>query len=487
MTHGLNVTALDFHTIHPLLQQQKITCRQLVEHCLTKINEGIALNAFISVFATQALHRAAVIDEKIRQACAGPLAGLVVAVKDNILVKGERTTCGSKMLSGFIAPYNATVIERLEAADAIIIGKTNMDEFGMGSSNENSYFGAVRNPFDQSHVAGGSSGGSAAAVAAGMCLAALSSDTGGSVRQPAAFCGIVGLKPTYGRVSRYGLVAYASSCDQIGIMARTVTDTATVLECIAGYDERDSTALAESVPSYSEALAAPLERLRIGLPAEYLGPGLNPEVRAGVERCVGLLEQAGTAIVRISLPHTEFAVAAYYILATAEASSNLARYDGIRYGYRTAHSAKWEEMVADSRSEGFGEEVKRRIMWGTYVLSAGYYDAYYRKAQQVRTLIKSDFSRAFEKCDCILAPTTPTTAFALGEKLADPLVMYLSDVYTVAANLAGLPALALPVGFDSRHLPIGIQLLVKPLHEQTALRVGYRLEQLLTHASITSR
>lgn len=486
MTHGLNLTALDFHAIQHLLRQQKITCRQLVEHYLTRIDEGCALNAFISVFATQALARADAIDKKIRQYRAGPLAGLVIAVKDNILVKGERTTCGSKMLSNFIAPYQATVIERLEAADAIVIGKTNLDEFGMGSSNENSYFGAVCNPFDPSHVAGGSSGGSAAAVAAGMSLAALGSDTGGSVRQPAAFCGLVGLKPTYGRVSRYGLVAFASSLDQIGILARRVADTAAVLEIIAGPDARDATAIAEPVPAYAEALKEPIDQLKIGLPVEYLGPGLNAEVRARVECCAELLEAAGTPVVAVSLPHSEYAVAAYYILASAEASSNLARYDGVRYGHRAAAATQWEEMYVESRSQGFGEEVKRRILWGTYVLSAGYYEAYYRRAQQVRTLIRSDFSRAFELCDCLLMPTTPTTAFAIGEKVADPLVMYLSDVYTVAASLAGLPALALPAGFDSQHLPIGIQLLAKPFHETTALQVGYSLEKLLAHAGITS-
>ena len=439
----------DFISFHSLLVNNKISCYDITEYYLKKIDEGMYLNAFISILRDRALVRAEAVDQKVKQSHAGKLAGLIIVIKDNINIKGEKTTCGSRMLSNFVSPYDATVIKKLEAADAIIVAKTNLDEFAMGSSNENSYFGAVKNPHDISRVPGGSSGGSAAAVFADLAMAALGSDTGGSIRQPASFCGVVGLKPSYGRVSRFGLVAFASSLDQIGPITRSVADSALILEVIAGYDPMDSTSADVPVPEYSKSIKKPINNLKIGLPEEFLGAGLHVEVKNRLDKCCEVLKKQGAEIVTISLPHTEYAIAAYYILATAEASSNLARYDGARYGYRAEPILDLQEMYVASRSEGFGEEVKRRIMLGTYVLSAGYYEAYYRKAQQVRTLIKRDFDRAFETCDCILTPTCPTTAFKIGEKIGNPLTMYLSDIFTVSANLAWLPALSIPYGNDS--------------------------------------
>jgi aspartyl-tRNA(Asn)/glutamyl-tRNA(Gln) amidotransferase subunit A len=401
---------------------------------------------------------------------------MVVGIKDVLCMKGKRVTCGSKILENFISPYDATVIERLQAADAILIGKTNMDEFAMGSSTENSAYGPSLNPVDETLVPGGSSGGSAVAVAAGLSMTALGSDTGGSIRQPAALCGIVGMKPTYGRVSRYGLVAFASSLDQIGPFGTTVSDVASVLEVIMGHDASDSTSVNKPVPKFVEQLGNGVAGLRIGLPKEYFTDALNAEIRAAIMKKVDALKSAGAIIKEVSLPNSEYTIATYYIIATAEASSNLARFDGARYGYRAKGAKSLLEMYTKSRSEGFGDEVKRRIMLGTYVLSAGYYDAYYRKGQKVRRLIKEDFDKAFTEVDVIVGPTTPGTAFKIGEKTDDPLQMYLSDIYTVSANLAGIPGLSLPCGVDGKKLPIGLQILGKHFDEETMLRVGHFLE-----------
>ncbi len=476
----MNVAIEDFAyaEIREKLDRKEVSCKSLTNDYLTRIDEGKLYNAFISILERRALQRAAQIDARLNSGTAGRLAGLIIAIKDNICIRDTITTCGSRILGNYVSPYDATVIRKLEAEDAIIIGKTNMDEFAMGSSTENSYFGTVRNPHDPSRVPGGSSGGSAAAVAAGMAMAALGSDTGGSIRQPAAFCGVVGMKPTYGRVSRFGLVAFASSLDQIGPLTKDVADNALILEIIAGHDERDSTSADRPVPHYSRAMMQEPGKLRIGLPKEYYTTGLNTEVRSAIEKSISILEKAaGAEIIDISLPHTEYAIADYYILATAEASSNLARFDGARYGVRADASPNLEAMYVQSRSQGFGDEVKRRIMLGTYALSAGYYDAYYRKAQQVRTLIVQDFNQAFDRCDCLITPTAPTTAFRIGEKADDPLAMYLSDIYTVPANLAGLPGLSLPCGSDSQGLPIGLQILGKPFDEELLFRVAHFLEQ----------
>ena len=396
-----------------------------------------------------------------------------MAIKDNICVTGMQTSCGSRILGPYHPPYDATVIERLRAAGAVIIGKTNCDEFAMGSSNENSAFGPVKNPWDISRVPGGSSGGSAAAVAAGIVPVALGSDTGGSVRQPAALCGVIGLKPTYGRVSRYGLVAFGSSLDQIGVLARNVSDAASVLQVIAGRDPHDATTADVPVPDYSAELNEDVRGLRIGVSRALLGEGLDPEVRSAIDKSIDAYRELGAEIVDVDLPHAQYAIAVYYIIATAEASSNLARYDGVRYGFRAEDAPALREMYRKTRDEGFGPEVKRRIMLGTYVLSAGYYDAYYLKAQKVRTLLRQDFANAFEKCDAVLTPTTPTPAFMFGEKSDDPLAMYLNDIYTVTANLAGVPGISVPCGLSSEGLPIGLQLLGPNWSEARLLRLAH--------------
>jgi len=449
-----------------------------VEHYLNRINEGSDVNAFISIFGQEAKDKARELDRRNAVSDDRSPAAMVIAVKDNIHIAGHRTTCGSKLLANFVSPYHATVIEKLIAADAIFIGKTNMDEFAMGSSNETSYFGPVKNPHDLTRVPGGSSGGSAAAVAAGMACAALGSDTGGSVRQPAALCGVVGLKPTYGRVSRYGLVAFASSLDQIGVITRTVADNAIILQTIAGQDPLDATSAAEPVPNYLEQYRNPAEGMRIGIPAEFFGEGIQSEVNACIQKCVAKLQEFGVRPVEISLPHSGHAIATYYIIAAAEASSNLARFDGAHFGYRSRGARTLDEMYRQTRTEGFGDEVKRRIMLGTFVLSSGYYEAYYRRAQKVRTLITRDFTDAFSRCDCLLTPTSPTTAFRLGERMNDPLSMYLSDIFTVSANLAGIPALSLPCGFDSNGLPVGVQLMASPFAESTLYQIGHLIEQI---------
>ncbi|MDD5428120.1 MAG: Asp-tRNA(Asn)/Glu-tRNA(Gln) amidotransferase subunit GatA [Candidatus Omnitrophica bacterium] len=407
----------------------------------------------------------------------GRLAGVPVLLKDNICVKGEPTTCASKILAGFRPPYDATVTRKLKDAGAVLIGKANMDEFAFGSSCETSCYGPTKNPWDTARIPGGSSGGSAAAVASDETILALGSDTGGSIRQPAALCGVVGLKPTYGRVSRYGLIAFASSLDQIGPITKDTEDAALLLSVIAGYDEMDSTSVDLPVPDYSKALTKNVKGLRIGVPKEYFIEGLDKEVEASVRSAVALLKSLGAEVKEISLPHTEYAVSTYYIVATAEASSNLARFDGVQYGLRADNAKDMIDMYIKTRSQGFGNEAKRRILLGTYCLSTGYYDAYYLKAQKVRTKIREDFDKAFRACDCIITPTSPTPAFKIGEKTNDPLSMYLSDIYTIPANLAGLPAISIPCGFSKEGLPIGMQILAKAFDEETIFRAAYTFEQ----------
>jgi len=465
-----------FDATRKAIESGTTTVERVTEHYLDEIQNKKRLNAFLSVFSEKALERAREVDKKIAAGNAGKLAGMVVAIKDVLNLKDSTTTCGSKILQNYSSLYTATAVQRLLDEDAVIIGKTNMDEFAMGSSTENSAYGPVLNPVNETKVPGGSSGGSCVAVAAGMSHTALGTDTGGSIRQPASFCGVVGLKPTYGRVSRYGLVALSSSFDQIGPFANSVADAARVLQVIAGHDKMDSTSAEIPVPDYLAFLTKDVKGMRIGLPREAFTEGLNAEVRQAIEKSIDKLRAAGAEMVEVGLPHSEYNISAYYILMTAEASSNLARYDGARYGYRSQGVRDLTEMYVKSRSEGFGAETKRRIMLGTYVLSAGYYDAYYRKAQKVRRLIQNDFFNAFKTVDCILMPTAPTTAFGFGEKVDDPLAMYLSDIYTVSANLAGIPGISVPCGTDSRGLPIGVQLLGKQFDEGTILRVADFLE-----------
>ncbi len=461
-----------------LQEAGRATAAEIADAFLAAVrNREPAVRAFVHLDESAVRQQAAAVDAK-RKAGArlGPLAGVPVALKDVLCTRGVPTTCGSRMLAGFVPPYDAHVVERLKAADAVLIGKTNMDEFAMGSSTENSVTGPTRNPWDPARIPGGSSGGSAAAVAAGFAPLALGTDTGGSIRQPAALCGVVGLKPTYGRVSRYGLVAFASSLDQVGPFARTVADAARLLGVIAGHDPRDSTSVDRPVPAYTKTLNDPLPGLRIGVPREFFGEGLDAEVEAAVRAALKEYEKRGATLVDVSLPHSPYALAAYYIVAPAEASSNLARYDGMHYGHRTREEADLVGTYAKSRSEGFGPEVKRRVMIGTYVLSSGYKDAYYVKALKVRRLVKRDFDEAFAACDVVAGPTAPTPAFPIGAKADDPLAMYLSDVYTVSANLAGLPGVSVPCGFTKAGLPIGLQLLAPPFEEERLLRAARTYE-----------
>jgi aspartyl-tRNA(Asn)/glutamyl-tRNA(Gln) amidotransferase subunit A len=435
-----------------------------------------ALNAYVTVDANASLAQAKTADELLSKGQAQPLTGIPIAQKDIFCAKGWRTTCGSRMLSDFIAPYDAHVIEQFNHAGAINLGKTNMDEFAMGSSNETSYFGPVRNPWDQNRVPGGSSGGAASAVAARLCAAATGTDTGGSIRQPAALCGITGIKPTYGTVSRYGMIAFASSLDQAGPMARSAEDCALMLNTMTGFDERDSTSLPREKEDYVRNLDQPLKGLRIGLPKEFFAEGLSPDVAALVENALAEYRKLGAVTVDISLPNSKLAVPVYYVLAPAEASSNLSRYDGVRYGYRAPEYTDLADMYEKSRSQGFGAEVKRRIMIGTYVLSHGYYDAYYLQAQKIRRLIAQDFTEAFRQCDVIMGPTSPSTAFNLGEKGDDPVQMYLSDIYTIAVNLAGLPGMSIPCGFGANNMPAGLQIIGNYFEEARMLNVAHQYQ-----------
>ena len=464
-----------------VLERGGATARQLTESVFERIQEvDSEINAYLTLDEEGAFRKADDVDRRIAAGRpVGSLAGIPIALKDLLCTKGLRTTCASRILGSFIPPYDATVVARLHEADAVIVGKLNMDEFAMGSSNENSAFGPVRNPVSADRVTGGSSGGSAAAVAAGETVLALGSDTGGSIRLPASFCGVVGLKPTYGRVSRYGLVAFASSLDQIGPVTRDVADAALLLGVISGHDPLDSTSVDLPVPDYSASLEAGVEGLSVGLPKEYFVEGLDPDVHESVMRGVKRLEDAGARVREVSLPvagHPEYAIAAYYIIATGEASSNLARYDGVRYGLRT-EEADLIEMYRTTRRRGFGPEVKRRIMLGTYTLSAGYYDAYYLKAQRARTLIKADFDRTLEDCDVVAGPVSPTPPFKIGEKIDNPLQMYLSDIYTVSVNLAGNPGISVPCGTSSDGLPIGLQLVGRPFEEEILLRAASVVEK----------
>jgi aspartyl-tRNA(Asn)/glutamyl-tRNA(Gln) amidotransferase subunit A len=460
-----------------LLRQRQLLSVELTQAVLDRIVRlDNDIRAYLTLTPELALEQAAEAD---RQRAAGedhPLLGIPLAIKDVICVEGVPTTCGSRILENYVPPFSATVVEKLRQAGAVILGKTNTDEFAMGSSTENSAFFTTRNPWDLDRVPGGSSGGSAAAVAAGMALGALGSDTGGSVRQPASLCGVVGIKPTYGRVSRWGLVAFASSLDQIGCFGRTVADAATLLGTIAGYDRHDSTSVERPVPDYLASLDGDVRGLRIGVPREYLVEGIQPEVESAVRASIAVLAELGAEIVDVSLPHTDYALPVYYLIAPAEASANLARYDGIRYGLSSEGADLWDSY-RQTREQGFGPEVKRRIMLGTYALSAGYYDAYYLKAGKVRTLIRRDFDLAFEQCDLLVAPTTPTTAFRVGEKVGDPLQMYLQDVFTLALSLAGLCGLSVPCGFDANGLPIGLQMMGNAFDEATVLRAAYAYEQ----------
>jgi len=470
---------LTIHEAKDLLEKRKISASELIQAVLERIRElEPEIGAYITVTDEIALQQAKKADQAIRSGTSGALAGIPLGIKDLICTRSVPTTCASRMLENFIPPYDAAVMEKLYSAGAVMTGKLNMDEFAMGSSTENSAFKTTCNPWDLSRIPGGSSGGSAAAVAADMCLGALGSDTGGSIRQPASHCGVVGLKPTYGRVSRYGLVAFASSLDQIGPLAKDVTDAAILMSAIAGYDPRDSTCVNKPVPDYLSGLRDEIRDMTFGIPVEYRNAkGIDPQVSSAIEKAVSLLGDAGARCVEISLPHTEHAVAAYYLIAPAEASSNLARYDGVKYGFRDQNAGSLKQMYERTRSAGFGPEVKRRILLGTYALSAGYYDAYYKKASQIRTLIRNDFEAAFKTCDVIVAPTAPTAAFSLGEKTNDPLQMYLSDIFTLSANLAGIPGLSLPCGFTDNNLPIGLQMMGPHFAEARLLQAAYAFEQ----------
>ncbi|MEW8505688.1 MAG: Asp-tRNA(Asn)/Glu-tRNA(Gln) amidotransferase subunit GatA [Candidatus Thiodiazotropha sp.] len=458
------------------LQAGEFTSVELTRHFIDRIERmNGELNALITPTPEQALLEAEAADRVIESGKAGPLTGIPLVQKDIFCTKGVKTSCGSKMLDNFISPYDATVVERLKQAGAVSLGKANMDEFAMGSSNETSYYGSVRNPWDRERVPGGSSGGSAAAVAARMAVAATGTDTGGSIRQPAALCGITGLKPTYGRVSRYGMIAFASSLDQAGPMTRSAEDAALMLQAMAGFDPKDSTCADERVPDYSASLNDSLQGLKIGLPREYFDQGLDSAVAASVEEAIALYRQLGAEIIDVSLPNTGLAVPTYYVVAPAECSSNLSRFDGVRFGYRCEDPRDLEDLYKRTRGEGFGAEVKRRILIGTYALSAGYYDAYYLKAQKTRHLISDDFKRAFESVDVIMGPTAPTTAFALGEKMNDPVTMYLNDIYTIATNLAGLPGISIPVR-TVNGLPVGLQIIGNYFNEGKLLNVAHRLQ-----------
>lgn len=474
----MNITDMTIQELHLALKGKQVSSVEATKAMLERIKSvEPEIRSFITVTEEQALTAASAADKLIASGDCRTLTGIPLAVKDIFLTEGIRTTCGSRILENFIPPYSATSWEKLRDQGAVLLGKLNQDEFAMGSSNESSAFGPTHNPWDTSRIPGGSSGGSAAAVAASEAVATLGTDTGGSIRQPASHCGCVGLKPTYGRVSRYGVIAYASSLDQVGPLTRNVADCAIMLETLAGHDPKDSTSVDTPVPAYSAALNQDIKRLRIGLPKEYFIDGLDPDVQKAMQDAIETFRRLGAEFVEISLPHTNYAVATYYLIATAEASSNLARYDGVRFGHRADTADGLLDMYTRSRSEGFGAEVKRRIMLGTYALSSGYYDAYYVKAQKVRTLIMNDFIAAFGQVDVILTPVAPTPAFKIGEKADDPLKMYLSDIFTIPVNLAGTCAMSIPAGFSASGLPIGLQLVGKPFDEETILRAGHAFEQ----------
>lgn len=474
---------LTIHELREKILNKEINVINLIEYIIKRISElEPKINAFTTFTFDKAREKAKEVQDKIDKGqTVGRLAGIPIGIKDNICTKGIKTTCSSKMLENFIPPYDATVVEKLEAEDAIIIGKLNMDEFAMGSSTESSYFKQTKNPYNLDKVPGGSSGGSAAAISSDMVYMTLGSDTGGSIRQPAALCGCTGLKPTYSAVSRYGLIAFASSLDQIGPIAKDVEDIAITMNVIAGHDCKDTTSSNIVYPDYTKALINDVKGLKIGLPKEYFIDGMNKEVRNKVEEAINKLKELGAEIIDISLPMTEYALPVYYLIATAEASSNLARYDGIKYGHRTKDYTDLIDLYKQSRTEGFGSEVKRRIMLGTYALSSGYYDAYYKKAQQVRTMIKSDFDKAFDKVDVILTPTVPNTAFKFGEKTTNPIEMYLEDIFTVSINIAGLPAISIPCGLDNSNMPIGLQIIGKAFGEEKIIQTAYTYQQNTTH------
>lgn len=475
----MELSELTIHKAHELLKQKKISSMELTKALLERIDgRDKKIGAYIATAGEMAIDQAELADNAIAKGIITPMTGIPVSIKDLICTKGIPTTCASKILNNFIPFYDAFVIKKLKKDNAVILGKVNMDEFAMGSSTENSSIKLTRNPWDLSRIPGGSSGGSAASVAADLCLGSLGSDTGGSIRQPASHCGVVGLKPTYGRISRFGLVAFASSLDQIGPLAKDVEDCAIMMNTIAGYDKNDSTSVPVDVPDYTSFCKKGINGLKIGISKEfYSQEGLDSDVDLAVKNAVKTIENLGAASVEISLPHMKYAVAVYYVIAPAEASSNLARYDGVKYGFRNTEQKNLLEMYKKTRSQGFGDEVKRRIMLGTYVLSAGYYDAYYKKASQVRTLITQDFKKAFEKCDVILSPVAPTPAFKIGEKTADPLEMYLSDTFTLSANLAGLPGMSVPCGFSRTGLPIGLQIMGMHFNEEKIFRTAFNFEQ----------
>jgi aspartyl-tRNA(Asn)/glutamyl-tRNA(Gln) amidotransferase subunit A len=469
---------LTLHELHDKLAKREVSSVEATRALLARIEATDSrVNAYITVTPDEAIAAAEAADRRIAAGAIAPLTGIPVALKDIFVTRGIRTTCGSKILGNFIPPYDGTVVAKLREAGAVIVGKLNQDEFAMGSSGESSAFGATKNPWDLACIPGGSSSGSAAAIAARSATATLGTDTGGSIRQPASHCGCVGLRPTYGRVSRYGVIAYASSLDQVGPVTRDVTDCALMLEAVAGHDPLDSTSIDQQVPDYAAALTGRVKGLRLGLPKEYYREGLDPDVKRALDAAIETYRGLGAEFVEVSLPHTDYAVATYYLIATAEASSNLARYDGVRFGHRADGAANLIDMFRRSRAEGFGAEVKRRIMIGTYALSSGYYDAYYLKAQKVRTLIMQDFMKAFEQVDALLTPVAPTPAFKIGEKVDDPLQMYLSDIFTIPVNLAGTCAISVPAGMSAAGLPIGLQLIGRPFGEETILRAAHAFEQ----------
>lgn len=474
----MELNGLTIHELQEKIKSGEITARQITESVFSRISAvEDRVHSYIRLMKDEAMAMAEKADADIKNGKFKPLTGIPIALKDIVCTNGITTTCGSHILHNFVPPYDATVVEKLKDAGAVFVGKANMDEFAMGSSTETSYFGITRNPWDLERIPGGSSGGSATAVAADECIASIGSDTGGSIRQPAALCGVVGLKPTYGRVSRFGLIAFASSLDQIGPFTKDVEDCAIMMNILAGYDSRESTSVKMEVPDYRQYVGRDIKGWKIGIPKEYFIEGIDPEVKAAIQSAIKVIEKSGGQCVDITLPHTDYCVAVYYIIAPAEASSNLARYDGVKYGFRASDPRDLLDMYKKTRMQGFGNEVKRRIMIGTYALSAGYYDAYYKKASQVRALIKQDFTQALKQCDVILTPTTPTPAFKIGEKTDNPLQMYLSDIFTISANLAGIPGLSVPCGFTKAGLPLGVQFLAGHFEEGKLIQIASAYEK----------